>query len=102
MRGNVLQIDNEFQTINFDYVEALGKEIIIAHCDIHKWTKESRPIILKQIKDLLSKQTLPVFAVHNGKDKKHFKFITLCGFIYSGFSTTDFGQEDYMYIWSNT
>lgn len=101
MRGNVLQVDNEFQTINFDYVEALGKEIIIAHCDIHKWTKESRPIILKQIKELASKQTLPIFVVHDGKDKKHLKFITLCGFVFSGFSTSDYGQEEYMYIWSN-
>lgn len=101
MKGNVLQVDNEFQTINFDYVEALGKEIIIAHCDIHKWTKESRPIILKQIKELASKQTLPIFVVHDGKDKKHLKFITLCGFVFSGFSTSDYGQEEYMYIWSN-
>lgn len=101
MRGNVLQIDNEFQTINFDYVEALGKEIIIAHCDIHKWTKESRPIILKQIKELASKQTLPIFVVWDGKDKKFLKWITLCGFVDSGFSTTDYGQEEYMYIWSN-
>lgn len=101
MRGNVLQIDNEFQTINFDFVEALDKEIIIAHCDIHKWTKESRPIILKQIKELASKQTLPIFVIWDGKDKKFLKWITLCGFVFSGFSTSDYGQEEYMYIWSN-
>lgn len=101
MKENVLQINNEFCTINFDFVEALGKEVIIAHCDVHKWTKESRPIILKQIKELASKQSLPIFVVWDGKDKKFLKFITLCGFVYSGFSTSDYGQEEYMYIWSN-
>jgi hypothetical protein len=101
MLGNVPQIDNELQTIVFDYVKALGKEIIIAHCDVHKWTKETKPVILKQIKELASKQTLPIFVVHDGKDKKHLKWITMCGFVFSGFSTNDYGEEEYMYIWSN-
>lgn len=101
MKANVLQIDNELQTVLFDYVEALGKEIIIAHCDVHKWTKETKPVILNQIKELANKQTLPIFVVHDGKDKKHLKWITMCGFVFSGFSTNDYGEEEYMYIWSN-
>jgi hypothetical protein len=101
MQGNVIQIDNEYQTILFDYLDINEIPSIIAHCDVHQWNKRSKPIIINQIKELAKKQTLPIFVVHDGKDKKHLKWITMCGFVYSGFSTHAWEKEEYMYIWRN-
>lgn len=101
MKGNIVQVDNDLCHICFDYVEALGREVIIAHIDVHKWNKTTKPIILKQIIELARKQTLPIFVVWDGKDKKFLKWITMCGFVYSGYSTQDYGKMDYMYIWSD-
>lgn len=101
MLGNVLQVDNELCTINFDFIEVNDKPAIIAHIDVHKWSKITKPIILKIIDDLASKQTLPIFVIWDGKDKKFLKWITMCGFVYSGFSTHAWGDEEYMYIWRN-
>jgi len=100
MQGNVIQVDNDLCTINFDYIEVNDKPAIIAHIDVHKWSKTTKPIILDIIDDLAKKQTLPIFVVHDGKDKKHLKWITMCNFVFTGHSTYSYGEEEYMYIWS--
>jgi hypothetical protein len=96
-----VQVDNELCYIEFDYLDVNGVPSINAHIDVHKWNKSSKPVILQTIQELAEKQTLPIFVVWDGKDKKFLKWITMCGFIYSGFSTHAWGEEEYMYIWRN-
>jgi hypothetical protein len=39
--------------------------------------------------------------VWDGKDKKFLKFITMVGFVDSNRATKDYGDVEYLYIWSS-
>lgn len=100
MLGNVLQLKNELCEINFDYLDVDGKPSVMCHIDIYKWNKTTKPIILNYIDAIAEQEPLNKYVVHNGKDKKHLKFITMCNFVYTGRYTEAFGEKEYMFIWS--
>ena len=101
MLGNVLQLKNELCEINFDYLPINGVQSVICHIDIYKWTKTTKPKILNYIDAIARQEPLDKYVVWDGKDKKHLKFITMCNFVYTGCFTEDYGQKEYMFIWSN-
>lgn len=101
MLDNVLQLKNNLCEINFDYVDVNDVPSVICHIDIYKWTKTTKPIILNYIDAIARQEPLDKYVVHDGKDKKHLKFITMCNFVYTGCFTEDYGQKEYMFIWSN-
>ena len=100
MLGNVLQLKNELCEINFDYLDVDGKPSVMCHIDIYKWNKTTKPIILNYIDAIAEQEPLNKYVVHDGKDKKHLKFITMCNFVYTGRYTEAFGEKEYMFIWS--
>lgn len=100
MQGNILQLKNDLCEINFDYLDINNVRSVICHIDIFKWNKTTKPIILSMIEAIAVAEPLDKYVVHDGKDKKHLKFITMCGFIYTGCYTEAFGEKEYMFIWS--
>lgn len=100
MLGNVLQLRNDLCEINFDYLDVDGKQSVMCHIDIYKWNKTTKPIILNYIDAIAQQEPLDKYVVHDGKDKKHLKFITMCNFVYTGRYTEAFGEKEYMFIWS--
>lgn len=100
MLGNVLQLKNELCEINFDYLDVDGKPSVMCHIDIYKWNKTTKPIILNYIDAIAQQEPLDKYVVHDGKDKKHLKFITMCNFVYTGRYIEAFGEKEYMFIWS--
>jgi len=80
-------------SIYFDYT-SYG---IVAHIDYHNWNKEVYKTSIPEIKKLARKQTKPIYVeIYDSNDKKHLKFIKLCGFEPSEFITEE-GNE--MYVW---
>ena len=101
MQGNVLKHRDEICEINFDYLPINEVESVICHIDIYKWNKTTKQIILDLINKVATEEPLDKYVVHDGKDKKHLKFITMCNFKYTGCYTEAFGEKEYMFIWSN-
>lgn len=100
MLGNVLKHKDALCEINFDYLDVDGKPSVMCHIDIYKWNKTTKPIILNYIDAIAQQEPLDKYVVHDGKDKKHLKFITMCNFVYTGRYTEAFGEKEYMFIWS--
>ena len=101
MQGNVLKFRNNLCEINFDYLPVNGVESVNCHIDIFKWTKTTKPLIMAAIDKVVKEEPLNKYAVWDGKDKKHLKFLRMCNFVYTGCYTEDFGQKEYMFIWSD-
>lgn len=100
MLGNVLKHKDDLCEINFDYLEVNDVPSVNCHIDIFKWNKTTKPIILDIIDKVAKEEELDKYVVWDGKDKKFLKFITMCNFKYTGCYTEDFGQREYMFIWS--
>jgi hypothetical protein len=98
--GNVPKCDKSTHFICFDYIEIDGIPSVICHLDIHKWNKTTKPEILEDIQRVAEEEPLPKYVVWDGKDKKFLKFITMVGFVDSGRATEDYGDVEYLYIWS--
>jgi hypothetical protein len=101
MQGNVLKVKNDLCEINFDYLNVNGKPSVNCHIDIFKWTKSTKKEILDTIDKVAQEEPLDKYVVWDGIDNKFLKFITMCGFNYTGCYTEAFGQKEYMFIWSN-
>lgn len=101
MVGNVLKHKDALCEINFDYLDVNGVPSVNCHIDIFKWTKTTKPIILDIIDKVAREEPLDKYVVYEGNDNKFLKFISMCGFVYTGCVTEDFGKKEYMFIWSN-
>ena len=96
----VTMIDKEGHQLYFDYIEIDDNPSVICHLDIKKWNKTTKKEILKDIYDTLSAEPLPKYVVWDGKDIKFFKFISMAGFLSTGYHTKDYGNEDeYLFKW---
>lgn len=63
------------------YLELVNK-VTFVHCDVFKWSKESRLKLLQDWKLLLELHQRPIYAYHYVGDTKHYKFLKLTGFTY--------------------
>lgn len=101
MCERVLIYKDDLCEINFDYLEVNDKPSVNCHMDIYKWTKSTKPFLLKVIETVLKDEPLDKYAVWDGKNKTFLKFITMIGFKDTKCFTEAFGQREYMFIWSN-
>ena len=65
------------------YLENLDGNVFI-HCDCFKWNKTIKKQLREDVDRVVAFLEKPILAVHNPKDKKHFKFLTMMGFTYFG------------------
>ena len=100
MLGNVVKHKDALCEINFDYLLINDTPSVICHIDIFKWSKSTKQTILDIIDKVAKEEPLNKYVIHDGKDNKHLKFITMCNFVYTGCYTEDYGNPEYMFIWS--
>lgn len=99
MIGNVTKVDKPTHFICLDYIEVNDVPSVMCHIDVHKWNKSTKKEILDDIEKVALEEPLDKYVVWDGKDKKHWKFITMVGFKEVGY-TDNYGDREYMYIWS--
>lgn len=55
---------------------------IFIHCEVYRWTPTVKKALKKDFRLLRSLTVMPIFAMHNYGDRKHFKFLDMFGFQY--------------------
>lgn len=82
-----------------DYVVLLEQHVDVGtliHCDMYRWSKEIAKRFLRDLNILYQLHGGPIHALHDSKDRKHEKFIKLCGFT----KARDLGDHQELWIWS--
>jgi hypothetical protein len=51
-----------------------------AHCDVFKWNKTIKESFNKSWNSVAASHGGPIYALHDFHDRKHQKFLQLCGF----------------------
>lgn len=93
-------INNDLLRISFDYIKINGVKSIIAHCYVYEYSKTTKKEILKTIIDLAKTQTKPIYVLCDENDKKHLKWVLMCGFKPTGNSVVVENEEKLLFKWS--
>jgi hypothetical protein len=67
------------------------------HCDVTKWSPQVKRKLLRVLDVLFSFHGGPVYALHDSNDRKHEKFLKLCGFR----QLKSLPNDKEIWIWSN-